>query len=1085
VRRALRAALSGAALLAAAAVGATLLGLLLPMSPGTAGLRLGLLAAAALWAAGAAIARVRREAETFDRFLERIEARFPEVRSWLRNALDLEQRPPAGTSLELADALRDETVRRLGAVPIETLRPPLGVLAPARLGAIALGALLLAAILAPAPTRHAWTTMWRPASAAPPVRLAVEPGSVRIPPGATVVVHARVWGTARPPRLTTEGRANPAAAEAEGEADGGAHLWRFELAQLTGPLRYRVQAEATRSPFYSISLLGEPQPVSFEIEMRSPAYARLPAQRGAATRGDLEGLRGARAVVEVTFDRDLTALAGVSGKTALEFRAMTPRRWRGEVPIRDADSYTLQASAASGRATYRYPIATLADAPPVITVRVPERDVDLPAGQQVPLEVLAQDDIGLTELKLEYRRDAEKPWADVPLARFPGEPREGQVASHWDASPLGLLPGQSATFRFAAYDNNAISGRGVAVSPTFELRFPSLTEMYHALDETHASVQQNLEKVADQARDLQKQLERMERQAPKPGATSSPAYERSQEMKSALERQQQISEQLNKSLGDMQKSLEQSAERDAFREELQRKMQELADLMKQVQSPEFKAALQKMQEALEHMDRHAMEQQLPEWKDRNKEMLANLERTIELLKNLRQEEQIEALANRAEDLAKHQDALNQEHEAPPKSDPKSAESQQKDLADRQQQAADQTQQLAQDTHGLEKQLDSAEEQKEANEAAQEMEETAAPEQQSASKESSQGQRGKAAKSGQNASESLRKSGQQLKRMAEQRQQQRQNVDLAAVRRAAQDLVSIQRATERNLGSSEPPASRANRQTDLSDGTSRVADSLATLAQHTPFLSPELHEALGRAIENLGESGRQLDSGNRQRGEEAGQAGSEALNQAVLELRKSESSMCDKPGSQNGGKMSSREQVGTLGEEQSKLNQETRKAATKLTQQMEMSAGDRQELERIAQEQQRLREAIDQIHKDETRPEEAKLLGRLDQAQQEMKKVEEALRDGNAGEEVEQMQTRILSRLLDAQRSVNRRDYEPQRESRPGEDIERPSPAPLSADLLRESDRLRLDLLKAEADRYPAQYRALIESYLRALNERRR
>ncbi|MFM8560076.1 MAG: hypothetical protein ACKOC6_10845 [bacterium] len=45
-----------------------------------------------------------------------------------------------------------------------------------------------------------------------------------------------------------------------------------------------------------------------------------------------------------------------------------------------------------------------------------------------------------------------------------------------------------------------------------------------------------------------------------------------------------------------------------------------------------------------------------------------------------------------------------------------------------------------------------------------------------------------------------------------------------------------------------------------------------------------------------------------------------------------------------------------------------------------------------------------------------------------------------------------------------------------------SPAPLSRDLFRESDRLRQDLLKAEADRVPTRYRALIEAYLRSLNE---
>ena len=110
-----------------------------------------------------------------------------------------------------------------------------------------------------------------------------------------------------------------------------------------------------------------------------------------------------------------------------------------------------------------------------------------------------------------------------------------------------------------------------------------------------------------------------------------------------------------------------------------------------------------------------------------------------------------------------------------------------------------------------------------------------------------------------------------------------------------------------------------------------------------------------------------------------------------------------------------------------------------------------------------------------------LLGRLDRTGEEMKQVEAALRQGRFGDEVEQRQQHILSRLLDAQRSVNRRDFDPQRESRPGEDVRRGSPAPLPGELLRESDRLRLDLLKAQADRYPAQYRAFVEAYLRALN----
>ena len=59
--------------------------------------------------------------------------------------------------------------------------------------------------------------------------------------------------------------------------------------------------------------------------------------------------------------------------------------------------------------------------------------------------------------------------------------------------------------------------------------------------------------------------------------------------------------------------------------------------------------------------------------------------------------------------------------------------------------------------------------------------------------------------------------------------------------------------------------------------------------------------------------------------------------------------------------------------------------------------------------------------------------------------------------------------------------DPEREAKRGEDVAHASPAELPKELFRENDRLRQDLLKADADRVPSRYRTLIEAYLRALN----
>ena len=82
-----------------------------------------------------------------------------------------------------------------------------------------------------------------------------------------------------------------------------------------------------------------------------------------------------------------------------------------------------------------------------------------------------------------------------------------------------------------------------------------------------------LEKVADQAKELQKSLDKLSRQPSQRSAPQSPqAYQRSEELKTALERQAELGQQLDEASRDLQQSIEQAAERQAFDQELMRKL---------------------------------------------------------------------------------------------------------------------------------------------------------------------------------------------------------------------------------------------------------------------------------------------------------------------------------------------------------------------------------------------------------------------------------------------------------------------------------------------------------------------------------
>jgi chromosome segregation ATPase len=137
-----------------------------------------------------------------------------------------------------------------------------------------------------------------------------------------------------------------------------------------------------------------------------------------------------------------------------------------------------------------------------------------------------------------------------------------------------------------------------------------------------------------------------------------------------------------------------------------------------------------------------------------------------------------------------------------------------------------------------------------------------------------------------------------------------------------------------------------------------------------------------------------------------------------------------------------------------------------------------QLDRLAEQQRTLKELAEQIQKsmDQNR----ELLGRLDKTVDEMESVSKSIERGEVDPDLVRREQRILSRMLDAQRSVHTRDYEQKRESVTAEDI-------FSRSLGENPDgpdaqSLRDEIRKAMQLKVPGEFEDLIKLYFRALAE---
>lgn len=147
----------------------------------------------------------------------------------------------------------------------------------------------------------------------------------------------------------------------------------------------------------------------------------------------------------------------------------------------------------------------------------------------------------------------------------------------------------------------------------------------------------------------------------------------------------------------------------------------------------------------------------------------------------------------------------------------------------------------------------------------------------------------------------------------------------------------------------------------------------------------------------------------------------------------------------------------------------------------MSQQERQQLQRLMTQQQAVQKSLKELSEEAKRSDEGRrLLGDLDRVAEEMQEVVRDMQQDNINPNTVQKQERILSRMLDASRSMRERDWEKRRRSRTGEDVARRSPGEIDPNLLDPRDGIRSDLRRAVNEGYARDYENLIRKYFEAL-----
>lgn len=675
-------------------------------------------------------------------------------------------------------------------------------------------------------------------------------------------------------------------------------------------------------------------------------------------------------------------------------------------------------------------IYAIPDLPPLVEIFYPGYNINLPPDMKISIGIKCSDDYGLNRMMFKYQfKDTKE--MDI---KFKRGSTEDTIFYEWNLQDLRMLPGDRVSYFVEAEDYLGQKSK----SKTYYIYFPTMEQIYEEVKGKEDLVQSGLKEVEKTHQEEFNEIKRLEEKLKRERELSWLDNER---LKEVINKEENILQKIEEWQDELKNTIEKLKDGIILDQKSIERLEEITKILQEIAPEELKRALENMKQAM-NKNPEEIKRAMERFKEAQEELAKALERTLELLKRYQQEEKIKELSEWAKELANQANGLKN---------------------------FKQTKEM----EGLKESLDSL--YRAIDSLGQEIENLAQSEgleQNISDQLKNSSQQAKSMAEHQNLSpEELEK---QLNKLADELQKLYEELTKARVANLRKNLletlnqiIELSKLEEELLGYEkiEPGL-----QSEIANATKEVAESLYAQQVKSIYVSPEISKRLSRAIKEMNLAAINHNNTGQTNVREA----MKQLNLASLAILQGLQKAAEGGGSSTGLdqflKNLSQITQEQMGIGQSIFNLFPLSVSGLTPQQMA-------QIQRLAGKQRELRQALESL---KGSAEASRFQEMLDNLAEEMKETEEALYQYKLDRKLIERQQLIISRLLEAEKSIRQEDWTKERKSKPGEDIKRASPMPLPEQLGR--DELLEIIQRALKQPYPEEYELYIREYFRALLE---
>jgi hypothetical protein len=785
--------------------------------------------------------------------------------------------------------------------------------------------------------------------------------------------------------------------------------------------------------------------------------------------------------------------------------------------------------------TLNYNVSIIPDQFPSINV---QQYNDSLTGDYVLFVGEAGDDYGIRNVSLHYtiQKTNEKGVAvggpksgALPVIIKPGT--SVQFNQFLDIETLNLQAGDKLSYYFSACDNDAVNGSKCAKSVMFSYEKPTEKKLDSIIEKTQEQVTKDLNNTSKQNDKLDKEIKQMQEKLLNKN-------ELDWQDKKQLEDMMTRNENMQKQIENIQKKFEQNnkqAEKKEYSEETKEKQENMEKLLDELKNNQLQERMKKMEELMKMLNKDQLFEKLKQVEQDNQLMEKDLDRMVEMMKQLERDMRMEDIAKKATQLAKEQDELNKQTDARTKTE--------QELKAKQDELNKKMEELKKDIADMEKVNESMENKKDMTDMKKE-EEKASDNMKKSSDELKSGNSSKASKSQKSAKESLEKLAEAMNEAAGGGGPEEIEIDIKAVRQILSNLIRMSFSQEDLIESvkktniSDPKyLSNTQQQQKLKTDSKMIADSLFSLSKRLSKLSSTVNKEIDGINRNMESAIAALEQRNANQAIVNQQYVMTGANNLALMLNevlqalmqqqaeqkgKEGTGSCNKPGSKPGKKpgkgqgkgmgmqlgdiMSKQQKLGSAMEQLMKKAGEKGKPGEKGQQGKEgkdgkegqgkegkegksgkdgqkgeggedgEGGGESENMARIAAQQAALRKQLNDINNQLKK--EGKSNPNLQKIQQDMDRNETDIVNKRITQDILRRQSEIMSRLMETKEAIRQQEQGEERESQAGKEMTKEIPQQLK-DILKNKQSV-IDYYKTVPPELKPYYKQMVENYFQMI-----